>query len=269
MDTQAYISSGVIESYVMGFATEEETQILECIQKYNPEVRLAVFEAQQAMEELVTQHAVAPPKHLKNTIWNAIKEAEISENKSVGEEKTSVFTVSREKNSSPQRNFKPIAVAASVLLLISVSIIAYEFQKQGKLENQLAALENQAAGEKQKYAQLEQKWEMSTNSGMRTVLLEGVENHPGMRAMVYVEKTTNQTYLSIENLPVAPEGFQYQLWAIVDGKPVDAGLYDAASTTLIQKMLTVDNPDAFAITLEKAGGNPTPTMEQLYVIGEI
>lgn len=269
MDTQAYISSGVIESYVMGLATEEEAQILECIQKYNPQVRLAVLDAQKTLEELVFQQSVTPPTHLKNTIWNAIKAAENSEQAALKAEDTPVFSISGDKKVSYGRNFKAIAIAASFLLIVSISFIVYERQKQGKLQNQLAVLENEAANEKQKYAQLEQKWTMSIDSDMRTILLEGVENHPGMKAMVYVEKTTNQTFLSIENLPAAPEGFQYQLWAIIDGKPIDAGLYDSNVTTVIQKMAVIENPDAFAITLEKTGGNPTPTMEQLYVIGEI
>lgn len=254
----------------MGLATEEEAQILECIQKYNPEVRLAVIDAQKTLEGLAAQNAVAPPKHLKNTIWSTIKAADVSEKEVNVKEHTSIFTASHEKGTLPGRNyFKIVAVAASVLLLISVGFIAFDLQKKSKLENQLAALEERAINEQQKYAQLEQKWAMSIDSEMRTVLLEGVENHPGMKAMVYVEKTTNQTYLSIENLPAAPEGFQYQLWAIIDGKPVDAGLYDSGLTTSIQKMAVVENPGAFAITLEKTGGNPTPTMEQLYVIGEI
>ena len=73
MDTQAYISSGVIEAYVMGLATEEEVQILECVQKHNAEVRQAVLDAQIAIEGFVTREAVTPPVHLKSNIWAAIQ----------------------------------------------------------------------------------------------------------------------------------------------------------------------------------------------------
>ncbi len=256
----------------MGSATQEEAQVLECIQKYNPEVKLAVLEAQKALEEVVDQQAVIPPMHLKSKIWAAIKDAE-SENIPSSEaidtikDELNVF-VKEEKSPITKQNFRMVAAAASILLVISIGFIFYTQQRQNKLESQLGKLENQRKQDQQNYTQLEQKWMMSTNPNMKTVILEGVENHPGMKAIVYLEKTTNQTYLSLENLPETPEGFQYQLWAIVDGKPVDAGLYDSTSSS-IQKMFVIENAGAFAITLEKSGGNPTPTMEQLHVIGEI
>ena len=79
----------------------------------------------------------------------------------------------------------------------------------------------------------------------------------------------NQVFLNPKNLPAAPTGKQYQLWAIVDGKPVDMGMYDPNNKSLVQEMKTVSKPQAFAITLEKEGGSPTPTMEEMYVMGPI
>ena len=65
------------------------------------------------------------------------------------------------------------------------------------------------------------------------------------------------------NLPAIPAGMQYQLWGIVDGKPVDAGLIittTADKKYRIQKMKSFGKSkvEAFAVTLETAGGNPTP-----------
>ena len=72
------------------------------------------------------------------------------------------------------------------------------------------------------------------------------------------------------NLPSVPEGMQYQLWAIIDGKPVDAGMISTEKGIYhIQKMKSFGRAEAFAITLEKAGGSPTPTMDQMYVIAKI
>ena len=97
---------------------------------------------------------------------------------------------------------------------------------------------------------------------------KGVENHPNMLADVYWH-TSKKVFLEMKNLPAAPSGKQYQLWAIVDGKPVDMGMYSAKADSTVQEMKSVDNAQAFAITLEKEGGNPTPTMEEMYVMGTI
>uniref|UniRef100_A0AAU6WM89 Anti-sigma factor n=1 Tax=Chryseobacterium endophyticum TaxID=1854762 RepID=A0AAU6WM89_9FLAO len=72
---------------------------------------------------------------------------------------------------------------------------------------------------------INQKMEMVTNPDMKMVMLKGVEKHADSKAMVFWDTKTKAVYLDAEKLPKAPEGMQYQLWAIADGKPVDAGMY--------------------------------------------
>ena len=72
----------------------------------------------------------------------------------------------------------------------------------------------------------------------------------------------------VNKMPQPSQGKQYQLWALVDGKPVDAGMVDANCTTVC-KMKNIPKAQAFAITLEKAGGSPSPTMEAMYVFGKV
>jgi anti-sigma-K factor RskA len=102
----------------------------------------------------------------------------------------------------------------------------------------------------------------------KKIQLKGVEKHPDMLAEVYWD-SSKKVYLDIKNLPAAPTGKQYQLWAIVEGKPVDMGMYSKNTDSKIQAMKSVEKPQAFAITLEKEGGNATPTMEEMYVMGTI
>ena len=70
------------------------------------------------------------------------------------------------------------------------------------------------------------------------------------------------------NLPLAPSDKQYQLWAIVDGKPVDAGIIGDCNGGLC-KLKNIPKASAFAITLEKKGGSPTPTLTAMFVMGAI
>ena len=72
------------------------------------------------------------------------------------------------------------------------------------------------------------------------------------------------------SLPTPAQGKQYQLWAIQDGKPVDLGMLPSVATNdTLLKMKTIENPQAFAITLEQEGGVPSPTMSEMYVMGGI
>ena len=61
---------------------------------------------------------------------------------------------------------------------------------------------------------------------------------------------------------------QYQLWALVDGKPVSAGMYSAEKDTK-EILANIPKAQAFAITLEKQGGSTSPTMENMFVMGNI
>ena len=67
-------------------------------------------------------------------------------------------------------------------------------------------------------------------------------------------------------LPAAPADRQYQLWAMVNGKPVDMGIISKDS--VFNAMKQVQNATAFAITLEPLGGKPAPTGDML-VLGSV
>jgi len=74
-------------------------------------------------------------------------------------------------------------------------------------------------------------------------------------------------HLLANKLPQAPSGKQYQLWALVDGKPVDAGMIGDCNG--LCRLKNIPRAQAFAITLEREGGSPTPTMDQMYVLGKV
>ena len=86
--------------------------------------------------------------------------------------------------------------------------------------------------------------------------------------MLYWDGATGDVYVNLNTMPAAPPGKQYQLWAIVDGKPVDAGMYDNNSSIALHKMKTIPKAEMFAVTIENAGGSPTPTLDQMVVAGK-
>lgn len=72
-------------------------------------------------------------------------------------------------------------------------------------------------------------------------------------------------------LPLNDEAHQYQLWALVNGKPVDLGVFDvkADAEHILVKMKEIGGAQAFAVTLEKRGGVASPTMEQMIAMGGV
>lgn len=263
MDIKSYISSGIIEQYVLGVLPQEESAILECIIKHNTEVSHAVLEAQKTIENFSELQAVEPPAFLKNKITaqldfdNSIKNNSFADNSTLENQASeNVITTNKSFKSS-----NIWAVAASVLLLISVG---WNFYTMNNATKDLRFLTD---NNKKLKSQLDNM--ADANNLMLTakkIQLKGVKQHSNMLANVFWN-SSHKVFLHLDNLPKAPEGKQYQLWAIVDGKPVDAGLYDSENPKSIQPMKKIDNAQAFAITLEKKGGSTVPTMDEMYVIG--
>ncbi len=275
MNSQEYISSGIIELYILGLASVEEAGILECVMKNNADVRTAFEETQKIMEDLATAEAMAPPIELKAKIWDRIK-LESKLGQPVSNDK--LQTHSLEADSVPiykaslkvtkSAYWKKWAVAASVLFLVSTAGNLFWFSSQKIKQDKLAKLEFENETQSLALQKIQQKWNLVSSSSIQTIALKGVEKHADSKAMVFWNKDSKEVYLNAENLPAAPEGMQYQLWAIADGKPVSLGMYSSELDS--EKPLSmIPNAQAFAITLEKAGGVESPTMENMYVIGNV
>ena len=263
MDINAYISSGIIEQYALGNATQDEASILECVMKHNSEVENAVIEAQQTLGDLALAQSVIPPAELKVKIVGRIKfntsEDVVVPQKEVIQMDTANYSAKDLKTKGA--NFWMIA--ASLLLLISLGWNVLNTSSKNTVIEDLASknelLKNQVNA-------VEQQNNLLINADKIKLLC--VEKHPDLYATI-LYSSDNQVFLQLDNLPQAPSGKEYQLWAIVEGAPVDLGMYDQTISDKLQPMKTVQNPQAFAITLENKGGSPTPTMEQMYVMGKV
>ncbi|MDR4891915.1 MULTISPECIES: anti-sigma factor [unclassified Chryseobacterium] len=273
MNTKEYISSGIIESYILGHASPEEAGILECVMKNNAEVKEAFEEAQKTLEHLATAQAVTPPSELRSKIWNKIQQEQNVEEVSptlstnipeIKDHRETTERVDIQKNT----NWKPYAIAASLLFLISVGGNVFMMNTQSSDKKEMALLAADKKAQAQAMERMNLKIDMFSNPDMQMVMLKGVEKHTEAKAMVFWDKKTKEVYLNAEKLPKAPEGMQYQLWAIEDGKPVNAGMYTEDKDSRIA-LASIPQAQAFAITLEKEGGSAIPTMENMFVMGEI
>jgi len=268
LNTKEYISSGIIESYILGHASSEEAGILECVMKNNAEVKEAFEEAQKTLEYLATVQAVTPPNDLKSKIWNKIQQEQSVEEIPSIPIQTPVTNDQREIKKQGNNIWKTYAAAASVLLLVSIAGNLFWMNSQSANQQEMTKLIAEKQTQDAAMQKINVKLDMFSNPDMQMVMLKGVEKHQDAKAMVFWDKKTKAVYLNAEKLPKAPEGMQYQLWAIEDGKPVSAGMYTLDKDSQIA-LATVPKAQAFAITLEKEGGSTVPTMENMYVMGGV
>ena len=168
-----------------------------------------------------------------------------------------------------------VAAASVILLVVSAALNVYFYSQFKSTATAYQALLIEKTGliaENQntqaKALDLYNSMQIMSDPTMIKVSMPGIAGKESSLATVFWDSKSRDVYLLPNKLPQAAEGKQYQLWAIVDGKPVDAGVMDAC--TGLCKMKNISGTAvAFAITLEKKGGSPVPSMDQMYVMGKV
>ena len=237
MNIQEYISSGIIESYVLGLAPAEERIEFEQLCAQYPELVEARKQFEEAIEKQAMENAPAPPEYLKNKIWFAIQESSTSK----------IINMESSTRRSPTLRW---VAAASIILFLAAGYIAFKFYNEKKdLTNNNLALQK-------KLDQL-----IDEQNAMVVNLVSMPKAQPSS-AKVYWDSTSSNVFMIVKNMPKLANDKQYQLWALIDKKPTSLGLFDGGEK-IILKMIGTKKADAFAITIENKGNTGGPNLEQL------
>ena len=114
-------------------------------------------------------------------------------------------------------------------------------------------------------------YKLLTAPGSRIAELSGTTEASGAEAKLAYDKN-GRAFLIVNGLPRAPEGKEYQLWYIVDNKPLPGKTFapdNSGNGKLEDQVPEAARQSAvFAITLEPAGGVRTPT-GAIYLRGEL
>ncbi|MFK8046438.1 MAG: anti-sigma factor [Crocinitomicaceae bacterium] len=272
MDIEQYINSGIIESYVLGAASNQEQQEIACLSAIYPEINDAVKTAQESLEKYISTMAVQPPEALKAEILNSIATVKQVENNDESDLKIS------KKGEVKKMNFSAYGLVASVLIIAglfyflntttkklndSAQELSQSAEKLNALEEGLTTSSKQFRDSIQNLAD-KNKILLATET--KLIALAGTEVSPNSKVRVFWNRGQSEIIVIQDFLP-APNEKQYQLWAISEGKPIDLGVLDKNGLTTEKRKIAIDDVDAFAVTLEIEGGAESPDLSQLYVIG--
>lgn len=257
------IESGSLELYVMEALPAEEMQQIHLLRSSHPELNDEILRIETTLEKIGRNTAVPPDAEMKKRISDKLNFAieldlEMENIKSIIIEMPSLIRY---------------AMAASVLLLIGVSGLAVYYATNlhearntiALLQSQKTLLAQQTSLMMEEHISMQQQLAVVNNPSYKSVKLMGQKMMPDAVAMVYWNNASDTTYVSTAMLPGIPDSSQYQLWAIVDGKPVDMGVLSKDKP--FHAMKGMSDAQAFAITLEPMGGLPTPTLDKMVVMG--
>ena len=260
MEIKEIISSGILELYCMGMCTAVESDDVKSWTVQYPEVAAEIASIEMGLENYARANAVEPAPGGKEKLFAHINKIPVTDIGNSGKGEQQPIQEAIVRHISPVWKW---AAAASIVLLIGTAVTSVlYYNKYNNANNELAGTRELLQQEKSKMNEMKQDMDIVHDPYSKAVSLVGMGQMPDATAKIFWMQNTGEVMIDASNLPDAPAGKQYQFWAIVDGNAVDGGMIvtnDKGIKFRMQKMKTFGKAQAFAISLEKAGGSPTPT----------
>jgi anti-sigma-K factor RskA len=280
-DIKAYIETGILELYVLGDVSQAEMlQVEEMAEKY-PEVKAELAGIEKALEAYALANSVLPSEQLRDRVLNSLVTNFANDYNFPAREKNqrdddgdlvkdNVVAFTSAKSSA----FYKYAFAASMLALIAsvFGLISLNSQLTQSQEI-IASLQTKNTSFANNVKYMENEISVLHDPEVKVLKLQGLSKTPASQLTVAWSPRKKKVMINLEDMKLAAndKAHQYQLWAIVGGKPVDLGVFDSSKsdTTGMKEMKPVANAVMFAVTVEPRGGSVNPTMDQMVVATKI
>ena len=157
-----------------------------------------------------------------------------------------------------------VFAAAAALLFVMIGLDDARMRRQREeLQARNSDLAERVEASRSELARRDLRARVMESDDVKMLFLGGHGPQPGARAKVFWSPAAKRGVLVAANLEPLPADRQYQLWVFVDGKPVDAGVFDAdpSGRGLFESkdLSAVRTAENFAVTVEPRGGLPQPS----------
>ncbi|NAY93297.1 hypothetical protein GTQ34_15405 [Muricauda sp. JGD-17] len=249
MDKKRILEEGLLELYLTGELSEDLTAIVEKALGEDKELK-AHFDVLEAdFERMGIEQAITPPNLVKTQLKNALEQPGIR-----------------------KINWLPLSIAATVALLFGLSSF-WLYGKWQDAESSLSTLQSQTSQLRRQVDKLESEFRLTSNHfksinnpDVIPLVLYGNQKASNGKAVAYVNHKSQQVLVNPKGLPALPKDKTYQMWSDVDGEMINMGTLPTDSELVTLKY--IEDAESLNITIEPAGGNDHPTVEELvsYVI---
>ena len=238
------VEEGLLEKYLLDELTAEEVEKVELALAHDPALKKKFQLLEADFEKMAFENAIAPPVAVKSKLITHLEHSKI-------------------KTLSPHW----LWIAASLAALFLLSTI-WMFTNWQSTKDELNSLKNQSVVLQERLEVLEENYALTNNrlqiiNSPETIpfVLKGNEKVPNSRAVAYVNHTNKLVVVNPRGLPTLPKHQTYQMWSDVEGEMINMGLLPTDKDLVTLKY--IDHAESLNITIEPAGGNDHPTVEQL------
>ena len=227
----------LLADYVLGDVTSEEAETVHRLSISHPEIQAEIDRLQEALALVsLSLPQSSPPPDLGEKIFQL---AQVTPTNSIVE--------------LPKRKVKLRVLALSstaISLILGLGLSNYYLhQEVGILQANLAQHQQQIA------ALPEPK--------NRLFSLQGTDQSPTATGVVLILPNTQKAVITLQNLTSLPRDKVYRLWAVVNGKKVDCGQFNANDKGQVLMQMPLDrnihNISTVLVTIEPASAVSQPT----------
>ncbi|MGE3165022.1 MAG: anti-sigma factor [Planctomycetota bacterium] len=248
----------------------QQQQLAEHLQQGCARCRASLRRLRETAAELAYGADPVPPRpEIKREILQAIRRVGAGSPTSPG-----VPPTSRRGASARSRLAWALAGGGWAAAAILTVVVIHLLRVSEEAELQLAANRVQLTQLEERIGR-EELWGdvVTSRQSEIVVLLPTAHGLPDLEARVFYDPSTERAVVVIENLQ-APEGKDFQLWAIHSGVPASLGVLDATEDGhAVLRLAGVGRRDllnAFAVSLENQGGSRSSQPEgEVILMGSV
>jgi hypothetical protein len=266
----------------LGLLPDDEADKIEQLALLFPEVEVEINNIRHTIFDVNEKAEVTPAPEVREKLINTIRKLKEEEDRvapiiptATAEDTNKIEETARVVNMQTKSGRTSwLAAASVVLMVVSIGTAVYLYNRTSNTQNQLAAVQTELNTVQQVNQQQQQQLQSYAQSlaviqdpAVKKMELKAIPGKTSGSVQLFWHTNTHEVFVGNMSLPPVPNGKQYQLWAIVKGVPVDAGMLNEREKAM-QKMKAFQEADAFAITLENKGGSSSPSMDQMFVMSK-
>ena len=244
MDKEYIVKEGLLEKFLLDDLTSEEAKAVELAISKDSDLKEQFRQMEADFERMAFENAIDPPQGVKEGLKNRMEPTKVK-----------------------RLPTNWLWVAASLAILFMMSTF-WTFSKWQSAKEELDFLRNQSVVLEERLEVLEDNYELTNNrlqiiNSPTTIpfVLKGNNLRPNSRAVAYVNHDNKLVVVNPRGLQALPQDQTYQMWSDVDGEMINMGLLPTDKDLVTLKY--IDRAESLNITIEPAGGNDHPTVEQL------
>jgi anti-sigma-K factor RskA len=246
-----FLNSGLLEKYLLGETSSEETEHIESYIARHPEVEHAYNTLQFNLEVVAKTNAVEAPRNILNNILEELDEK----------------PVIQLNTTKKYKKWHQFSIAASLVALIFAGQAYYLHNKNQKLseENQVVVdeifdLRSDIEMNNKKLDDIMHQFKQLNDPETYKYIMQGNNRAKNLKTVAYINPKEKTSMIDVVALPQLPQDKCYQIWAELQGKMVSLGILNETDRQL-RAIPYTENALGLNITIEPKGGNTVASLE--------